>query len=134
MTLLLPFVDTLIPLNQYWGENELCVLLVMIIFCFTVWIVVLLTQKGSWIWFYLIKSVDVVINTRTLWLWYFECDLAVPYVTQEDCWWKATSVNTKDKKYEFCLTLWITESGAIEQWFCTKAIFCFHTAVSPTFH
>lgn len=57
-----------------------------------------LAQKGSWIWFYIIKSVDMVINMRTLWLWYFECDLAVPYITQEDCWWKATRMNTKYKK------------------------------------
>lgn len=56
----------------------------------------LLTQKSSWIWFCLIKSVDVVINKRTLWIWYFEYDLAAPYI-QEDSWWKATK---KLPKYE----------------------------------
>lgn len=76
----------------------MCVLLVMVIFCFTVWIVMLLAKKGSWIWLHLIKSVDVVINTRILCIWYFECGLAVRYIIQEDSWWKTSSMKTKDKR------------------------------------
>lgn len=66
-----------------------------------------------------------MIYARTLWLCYFECDLAVSFMTQEDDE-KPPAWTLKQQKYEFCLIFWITESEAIEQWFSTKAVLCFH--------
>lgn len=63
---------------------------------------------------------------QELWLCYFECDLAASYITQEDCWWKATSKNRRNKNkfhlYFDLLNVRLLNSDFPQKQYCISVI------------